>query len=70
MNIWEGGGEEREPNSKRLLIIENKLRVDGGRSTKWVMGIKEGTCDELWMLYVGDGSLNSTPETNFTIYVN
>ena len=35
MTIWEGGGEigERETNHRRLLIIENKLRVDGGR---WV----------------------------------
>ena len=28
------------------------------------MGIKEGTCDEHWVLYVNDKSLNSTPETN------
>ena len=27
-------------------------------------GIKEGTCDEPWVLYVSDESLNSTPETN------
>ena len=33
MNIWEGGEEESETNHKRLLTIENKLRVDGGR---WV----------------------------------
>ena len=31
---------------------------------KWVMGIKEGTCDEHWVLYVSDESLNSIPETN------
>ena len=38
---------------------------------KWVMGIKEGTyCDEYWVLYVSDDSLNSTPETNTTLYVN
>ena len=29
-----------------------------------MMGIKEGTCDEHWVLYVRDESLNSTPETN------
>ena len=34
------------------------------------MGIKDGTCDEHQELYVGDGSLNSTPETNFIRYVN
>ena len=34
-------------------------------------GIKEGTCwDEHWVLYVSDESLNSTPETNITLYGN
>ena len=42
----------------------------GGRWAKWVMGVKEGTCDEHWLLYVSDELLNSTPETNITIYVN
>ena len=32
------------------------------------MGTKEGTgCDEYWVLYVSDESLNSTPETNTTL---
>ena len=32
------------------------------------MGIKEGTCcDEYWVLYVNDESLNSTPETNIAL---
>ena len=31
MNIWEGEErEEKETNHKRLLMIENKLRVDRG----------------------------------------
>ena len=35
------------------------------------MGIKEGTCyDEHCVLYVSDGLLNSTPETNIALYVN
>lgn len=35
------------------------------------MGIKEGTYnDESWVLYVSDESLNATPETNITLYVN
>ena len=56
-------------------MIENKLSVDKGRWVggwaKWVMGIKEGTCyDEQWVLYVSDESLNSTPETDITLYVN
>ena len=35
MNIWEGGEEKekrkRETNHKRLLKVENKRRVAGGR---------------------------------------
>ena len=35
------------------------------------MGLKEGTyCDEYWVLYVSDESLNSTPKTNITLYAN
>ena len=42
-----------------------------GGVAKWMMGIKEGTCwDEHWVLYVGDESLGSTPETIITLYVN
>ena len=33
------------------------------------MDIKEGTCDEPWVLYVSDESLNSTPETNIALQV-
>ena len=42
----------REPNHKRLLKTENKLRVDGvGERGEWVMGMEEGTCwEEHWML--------------------
>ena len=77
MNIWEERERgEREANHKRLLMIGNKLRVDGGKWVwgvwaRWLMGIKEGTCcDEHWVLYVRDESLNSTPETNMALYVN
>ena len=52
---------------------ENKLRVDGGRCggrTRWVMGVKEGTYDEHWVLCVSDESLKSTPETNIAQHVN
>ena len=58
----------------RDLNTENKLRVDRGRWVggwaKWVMGIKEGTCVEHWVLYGSDESLNSTPETSITVYVS
>ena len=42
----------------------------GGGWVKWVMGIKEGTCDEHWVLHLSGESLNSTPETNIILYVN
>ena len=42
-----------------------------GWMAKWVIGIKEGiSCDENWVLHVSDKSLNSTPVTNITLYVN
>ena len=44
----------------RLLTVENKLRIAGEEIdegwAKWVMDIKEGTCNELWVLYVSDES--------------
>ena len=40
-NIWEGGEEKKE----RLLMIENKLRVDGRRCVRDGLD-GEGTCDE------------------------
>lgn len=33
------------------------------------MGIKEGICDEHWVLCAGEESLNSVPKTSITIYV-
>ena len=47
---------------QRLLIIDNKLSVAGGVVgggwARWVMGIREGTRDEHWVLYTSDKSLN------------
>ena len=55
-------------------MIENKLRIDGaevgGRWARWLLGIKEGTCDDHWMLYVRDESLNSTSQTNIALYIS
>ena len=65
----------REANHKRLLNIENKLRVDRGvgERGKWVTGIEEGTCwDEHWVLYVSNEPRESTPKTKsilYTLYV-
>ena len=66
---------EKEANHKRLLTIEDKLRVAGGEVGggwgNWVMGIKEGLwCDEHWVSHATDESLNSTPETSNTVDVN
>lgn len=33
------------------------------------MGIKERVCDEHWVLYLSNESLNSPPETSITLYV-
>ena len=34
------------------------------------MGIKKGTCDEHWVLYVSDESLISVSETNIALHVH
>ena len=39
----------------------------GGGWAKWVMTIKEGSCDGHEVLYVRDESLNSTPEANIIL---
>ena len=41
-----------------------------GRWVKRVIGIKEYTCGGHQVLYVSDESLNCTPKTNITLYVN
>ena len=35
-----------------------------------MIDIKEGTCNEHWVLYASSESLNPTPEINNTLYVN
>ena len=42
----------------------------GWDGARWVMGIKEGTCDEPRVFHVSDESLNSTPETKIALYVD
>ena len=48
------------------------MKIDSldGRWARGVMGTKEGTCDEHWVLQVSDAALNSTPETKIALYVN
>ena len=41
-----------------------------GRWAKWVMIKESNYCDEHWVLNISDESLNSTLETNITLYVN
>ena len=38
-----------------------------GGWAKWVMGTKEGTCGDHWVLYI---VINCAPEANVTQYVN
>ena len=60
-------------NHERVWTVGNKLRASEGR---WVgdcdspvMGIKEGTCcDEHWVLYVTNESLNFTSKTRNVLY--
>ena len=40
-----------------------------GGWAKWVMGIKETTCDDPWVWYISDESLNS-PKTIIVLFVN
>ena len=84
-NKTEEHGEEREKKTRWnlrgrqtlrgwLLIMEtNQGSLEGrgmGRWGNWGMGIKEGTwCNEHWVLYATDESLNSTSETNKVLYV-
>ena len=67
--MGEKNEREGETNHKRLLRIENRLKVDGGR---WMgMGIEEGPCcDGHWVLYVSDESLNLLLKLNIALYVN
>ena len=44
--------------------------MEGKGRAKWMMGTKEGTCDEHWVLHVSDESLTSTLETSIVLYVN
>lgn len=75
MNTGEGGKKTRGRQIVRKLTIENKLKVKGGKMGRgwatWMIGSKEGTCcDEHWVFYVSNESLNSTSEINRTLYVN
>lgn len=37
---------------------------------KWVTGIKWGTCDEHWVLYVTHEFLKSAPKASITLHIN
>jgi len=49
-NEQRGEKRKRDEPTNRLLTIENKLKV-AGREVGGMMGIKEVTCDEHWVLY-------------------
>ena len=52
MNIWERKGKRREGNkpqetlNNREQTIESRQREVGKTWARWVMEIKEGTCDK------------------------
>ena len=50
------------------MVTKGEVRVRDGDGLNR-MGVKEYTCDEHQVLYVSVESLNSTPETNITLYV-
>ena len=72
MNI----GERKKEESKPQETLYNREKKDWGLMegrweggwAKWVMGLKEDTCDKHWVLYISDESLNSTPETNIIFF--
>ena len=52
-------------------LYGKKRLSQGGGWAKWGMDIQEGICwDEHGALHVSDESLNSTPESHTTLYVN
>ena len=63
-------GERKTP--QETLNDREQTEADEGRwvgdGLRLVMGIKEGSCDEDWELYVSDESLNSA-ETNTALHV-
>ena len=64
------GGQSRKPTQlqrKNWGLLEG--RWVGGQ-VKWVMGIKEWTCDEHWVLDGSDESPDSKTETNGKLYIN
>ena len=65
----DGHGREKQTIKQTLKYREQTEGGGQGECTKYVVGIKEGTCDEHWVFYVSDESLNSM-ETNITIYAN
>lgn len=61
-------GEKTDRQTKKQTLnygVQTWLPRGGGGCVKQVMGIKEGTCDEHWVME----SLYCTPEMNTTLYV-
>ena len=76
MNIWKEVGRKERGNKPQEAVSNREQtmglwREMGGRQVRWVIGTKESPyCDEHWVLYVSDESLNSTLETDIALYVN
>ena len=70
MNI---GEKKKRQSRKQTLNYGEQTEGSGGQVggwIRWVMNIKEDTYVKHWVLFVSNESLNSTPETNITLYVN
>ena len=67
---WHSALQPRTPGLKQSSSFSLLGSWDHRCRPRWVMGIKEGTWDEHRVLDVREESLNSTPETNITLYAN
>ena len=66
--------EKRERQTKKQTLNYRELMATRRRClgdwAKQMMGIKEGTCEEYWVIYGKVESLYCKPETNITLYIN
>ena len=70
----EHGGREERPTKK--LTLNYREQTDGYQRGSRLENelyrdrLRRALDDEHWVLYLNDESLNSTPKTNITLYVN
>ena len=79
-NRWKhgkGAGKEKSGNKLHVSLNDREKKSEGSwremgqLGARWGTCIKKSTCcDEHWVLYVRDESLNSTHESENALYVN